>query len=151
MRYTVRSVAKGKVTIVVRALVPKLALHPFKYEHFFIENMINTYLFHHCKEPLPKIRRKHSQKRNCVATGPISKFTKFICILAIYMLPRLICLFYCRKSVDRPWEYINRSQTRECGNWDWGRAIPRKGILIWDFRCSVTPLRQSLIQAVENI
>ncbi len=22
------------------------------------------------------------------------------------------------------------------GNWDWGRAIPRKGIHKWDFRCS---------------
>jgi hypothetical protein len=35
------------------------------------------------------------------------------------------------------WEYINRSQTLECGNWDWGRAIPRNGIHKWDFRCSV--------------
>ncbi len=28
------------------------------------------------------------------------------------------------KQVDRSWEYINRSQTHECGNWDWGRAVP---------------------------
>ncbi len=35
------------------------------------------------------------------------------------------------------WEYINRSQTHECENWDWGRAIPRKGIHKWDFHCSV--------------
>ncbi len=41
------------------------------------------------------------------------------------------------KYVDRSWEYINRSQTHECGNWDWGRAVPRKGIHKWDFRCSV--------------
>ncbi len=33
--------------------------------------------------------------------------------------------------------YINRSQIHECGNWDWGRAIPRKGIHKWDFRYSV--------------
>ncbi len=32
--------------------------------------------------------------------------------------------------------YINRSQPHECGNWDWGRAIARKGIHKWDFRCS---------------
>ncbi len=32
---------------------------------------------------------------------------------------------------------INRSQTYECGNWDPGRAIPRKGIHKWDFPCSV--------------
>jgi hypothetical protein len=37
--------------------------------------------------------------------------------------------------VDRSWEYINRSQTLECGNW--GRAIPRKVIHKWDFHCSV--------------
>ncbi len=41
------------------------------------------------------------------------------------------------KYVDRSWEYINRSQTHECGNWDWGCAIPRKGIHKWDFPCSV--------------
>ncbi len=39
--------------------------------------------------------------------------------------------------VDRSWEYMKRSQTRECRNWDWGRTIPRKGIHKWDFRCSV--------------
>ncbi len=40
------------------------------------------------------------------------------------------------KYVDRSWEYINRSQTHECGNWDWGPTIPRKGIHKWDFFCS---------------
>jgi hypothetical protein len=33
--------------------------------------------------------------------------------------------------------YINRSHTHECGNWDWGHTIPRKGIRKWDFLCSV--------------
>ncbi len=32
--------------------------------------------------------------------------------------------------------HINRSQTHECGNWDWGRTILRKGIHKWDFRCN---------------
>ncbi len=40
------------------------------------------------------------------------------------------------KYVARSWEYINSSRTHECGNWDWGRAIPRKGIHKWDFPCS---------------
>ncbi len=36
-----------------------------------------------------------------------------------------------------PWNiYVNRWQTHVCGNWDWGRAIPRKGIHKWDFLCS---------------
>ncbi len=42
--------------------------------------------------------------------------------------PRWVCLFCWRKYVDWSWEYINRSKTHECGNWGWGRAIPRKGI-----------------------
>ncbi len=34
------------------------------------------------------------------------------------VLPQLVCLFCCRECVDRSWEYTNRSQTCECGNWD---------------------------------
>ncbi len=41
------------------------------------------------------------------------------------------------KYVDRSWEYINRSQTHECGNWDWGRAIPFLVIFILNFRYCV--------------
>ncbi len=37
--------------------------------------------------------------------------------------------------VNQSWEYtcINRWQTHEYGNWDWGRTIPRKEIHKWDF------------------
>ncbi len=35
---------------------------------------------------------------------------------------------------DRSWEYINRSQTHECRNWDWGRAILFLGIFVLNFR-----------------
>ncbi len=42
------------------------------------------------------------------------------------------------KYVDRSREYINRSQTHECGNWDCVPAIPFLGIHKWDFRCSVS-------------
>jgi hypothetical protein len=38
--------------------------------------------------------------------------------------------------VDWSWEYINRSQTHGCGNWDWDRAIPFLGTHKWGFRCS---------------
>ncbi len=44
------------------------------------------------------------------------------------------------KYVVWSWEYTNRSHTHECGNWDWGLAIPCLGIHKWDFRCSVVTL-----------
>jgi hypothetical protein len=56
---------------------------------------------------------------------------------ANYIFPRWVCLFCWRKYVDRSWEYINCSQTHECVNWGWGRAIPRKGIYKRNCRCSV--------------
>jgi hypothetical protein len=31
---------------------------------------------------------------------------------------------------------LDRSQTHECGNWEWGRTLPFLGIQTWDFRCS---------------
>ncbi len=88
----------------------------------------------HYKEPIPKILYKYSQKMNCAATVLISTF---MCLWAISIFSWSICLFCCRKYVDRSWKYVNRSQTHEWGNWDWSRAIPRKGIQKWDFSCSV--------------
>ncbi len=41
-------------------------------------------------------------------------------------------------------EYINRSQTHECGNWGWGHAIPRKGIYKRNWLCSVFQTSTSL-------
>ncbi len=43
---------------------------------------------------MPKICNKYSQKKNCAALVPISTFT---CLWAIYIFPRSVCLFYCRK------------------------------------------------------
>ena len=55
------------------------------------------------------------------------------------------------KYVDRSWEYINRTQTREYGNWDWGRAIPRKGIHKWDFSCSAVCGKPSLFEFIDAV
>ncbi len=82
---------------------------------------------------MPKIWNKYSQKRNIGASVPISTF---MCLWAAYILPQWVCLFCCRKYVDRSWEYINRSQTHKCVNWGWGRAIPKKGIYKRNCRCS---------------
>ncbi len=87
----------------------------------------------HCKNKMLKIWNKYSQKRNIGVSVQISTF---MCLWANYILPRWVCLFCGRKYVDRSWEYINRSQTHESGNWGWGRAIARKGIYKRDCRCS---------------
>jgi hypothetical protein len=87
----------------------------------------------HCKDKTPKFRNKYSQKRNIGVSVPISTFMR---LWAIYIFPQLVCLFCWRKYVDRSWDYINRSQTHECLNWGWGRAIPRKVIHKWNFPCS---------------
>ncbi len=58
----------------------------------------------------------------------------------IYIFPGSVCLFCCRKICGPPIlgiYIINRSQTHECGNWDWGRAIPFLGTHKLYFRCSV--------------
>ncbi len=48
----------------------------------------------HCKDTILKIRNKYSQKSNCSAPVPISTF---MCMWAIYIFQRSICLFCCRK------------------------------------------------------
>jgi hypothetical protein len=55
----------------------------------------------------------------------------------IYIFPQSVCLFAAANYVDQSWEYINRSQTHECRNWDCGRAIPFLGIHKLDFPYSV--------------
>ncbi len=47
-------------------------------------------------------------------------------------IPRIGLPSAAGKYVDRWWEYINRSQAHECGNWDWGCAIPFLGIFVAD-------------------
>ena len=85
----------------------------------------------------------YSQKWNCYFQNRIIMFRlrvpTLIYLWEIYRFSGSVCLF-CRRDilyVDLPWEYINCSQTHECGNWDWGHAIPRKGIHNRDFPCSV--------------
>jgi len=70
-------------------------------------------------------------------TGVSFPISTFMRLWAIYIFPRSVSLFCWRKYADRSWDYINRSKTHECWNWALGRAITRKGIHNWDFRCSV--------------
>ncbi len=87
---------------------------------------------------LNTLRKKQYRKfeTNIPRKGTARPISTFMCLWAIYKFPRSICPFYCRK-ICGPILGMYRSQTHECGNWDSGRAIPTKGIHVWDFRWSV--------------
>jgi hypothetical protein len=74
------------------------------------------------------LRPRYSFSRNICFQ--FSKF--FLCVSDLYILTIDLPIL----PQDRSWEYINRLQSHECGNWDWGRAVPRQGIHKWDFRFS---------------
>ncbi len=106
------------------------------WQNLFWEH-INVKLFAlPCKNQYRIFETNFTRKRNCAATVPISTF---MCLWGTYVFPQWICLFFCN-NMWSCWPilgYINRSQTHECGNWDWGRAIPFLGIHKWYFRCSL--------------
>ncbi len=81
----------------------------------------------HCKESIPKMRNKYSQKRICAATVPVSTF---MCLWAMIDLPILL------QGLCGPILGIYKSLT---DIWMWKlRLRPTNSqIHTWDFRCSV--------------
>ncbi len=68
----------------------------------------------HCKDTTPKILNKYSQKRNCVA----SVLHIHVSVSNSYILTIDLPILLQGNMWTDPWEYINLSQTHECGYWD---------------------------------
>ncbi len=83
----------------------------------------------------------YSQKWNCYFQNRIIMFClpvpTLIYLWEIYIFPGSVFLFCCREICSPILRIYKLLPTHECGNWDWGRAIHRKGIYKWDFPCSV--------------
>ena len=91
-------------------------------------------LKHWAHHTATKIPFMYSFSGNSAASAPISTL---MCLWAIYIVPGSVYNTYClqqNRETDRGNIHINRSQTHECGNWAWGRAIPFLGIFVSKFR-----------------
>jgi hypothetical protein len=82
-----------------------------------------------------KIPSRYSQKRKLRSVSPNFYIHLDSCVCERFIYSHdVLPISAAGKYVDRSWEYINRSQTHECRNWDWGRAIPFLGIVVSNFR-----------------
>jgi hypothetical protein len=86
---------------------------------------------------------------NCAASVPVSTF---MCLWAFYTyIPRIGPHISCSRTGRSSMGIINRSQTHECGNWDWGQAILFLEYLFRIFGIGSLQCGQPCMQARGNI
>ncbi len=120
---------KIKLKVVIRDLTPP----PLKIR-YFCQTMPTTVYYWW----------RHSTLVNYICTATKIPFSVCIPFLVIArpqsqfphscVCDRFTYFLQQNRRADPSWEYINRSQTHECGNWDCGRAIPFLGIVVSNFR-----------------
>ncbi len=74
-------------------------------------------------------------------SATLALISTFMCLWAIYIIPGSVHIFPPAEKADPSWEYIIRSQTHECGNWDWDPRYFFSGNICFKFSafclCSV--------------
>jgi hypothetical protein len=91
------------------------------------------------------VQPPYFQNRIIMFWLPIPTLMYCICERFIYFQDQSV--YFAAAHICGPIMGIYKSlTTHECGNWDWGRAIPRKGIHKWDFHCSVMHSRRYSIK-----
>ncbi len=101
----------------------------------------------------------YSQKWNCaVSLFPKQNYNvlfsfcfqipTLIYLWEIYIFPPSVCLFCCSGPIL---EYINRSQTHECRNWDWSHASPFPEIHKFDFRYCADKVKHRELISIKDL
>ncbi len=114
--------------------LPLFLLSPFMYSTLHMKGQWESNINIWCIPRNETVQPRYFQNRIIMLCLPVSPL---IYLWEIYVFPGSVCLLCCSQYVERSWEYINRTQTHECRNWDWGRGIPFLGIHKFDFPYSV--------------
>ncbi len=80
--------------------------------------------------------------------GAISNLITWV--LNFFLSAGSIYIFPPAEQANPSWEYIIRSQTHECGNWDWGPDIPFLGIFVSNFRHFVFALHGKFVESTDD-